>query len=169
MEGKTFIEVLMLLAGKIQRSHWRRNGPEELIIANLVFMSLMRCLWINCGRLRTYGEGQLGICGCVILSLVFLRPVHGFLLQEPLIKERCNILLNLIKKCEKYLEAFEVDNLSRPDDVLNEWENIYINEPAITIYLFHLQLFSQMATLVVPLVGYVRQILSLLWCIWQKK
>lgn len=49
-------------------------------------------------------------------------------------------MLNLIKKCEKYLEAFEVDNLSRPDDILNAWENIYVNEPSISVYLFHLQL-----------------------------
>lgn len=143
VEGKTFTDVFDAV---------RRENPTPVLTKKRARRAcncmspiyqhnkmLMNKLW---EADETTGEtvGYLRLLNFVLSVVAASTWFSASKTYKPLIKGRSNILLNLIKKCEKYLEAFEVDNLSRPDDVLNAWENIYVNEPAIAIDLFHLQL-----------------------------
>lgn len=143
VEGKTFVDVFDAV---------RRENPTPALTKKRARRAcncmspiyqhsemLMKKLW---EANETTGEtvGYLRLLNFVLSVVAASTWLSASRTYKPLIKGRSNILLNLIKKCEKYLEAFEVDNLSRPDDVINAWENIYVNEPAIAIYLFHLQL-----------------------------
>ena len=143
VEGKTFTDVFDAV---------RRENPTPVLTKKRARracdcmshiyqhnMMLMNKLW---EKDETTGEtvGYLRLLNFVLSVVAASTWFSASKTYKPLIKGRSNILLNLIKKCEKYLEAFEVDNLSRPDDILNAWENIYVNEPAISVYLFHLQL-----------------------------